>query len=59
MNIIFKILTKYRTKIPKTQHFVDLNLQNFAIPRKTYISGYFHLKATLILCGKLKICACN
>lgn len=53
------ILTDNRQKIPswKVDIVQNLALQNIALPRKTHISGHFHLKTIIIsenrLCNEL------
>jgi hypothetical protein len=59
MIIAIEILTNNRQKIPswKVDIVQNLGLQNTAVPRKTHISGHFHLKHPIItennLCNKL------
>lgn len=50
MITLFKILTKFRLIFPswKVDIVQYLCLQNFATPRKNYISGHFHLKTLII-----------
>ena len=49
MTNIVEILTNNRQKIPswKVDIVQNLALQNIALPRKTHISGHFHLKTII------------
>lgn len=49
MTNIVEILTNNRQKIPswKVDIVQNLALLNIALPRKTYISGHFHLKTAI------------
>jgi hypothetical protein len=59
MNIIIKILTNFRQKIPSWKVVIVRNLHKtkFLIPRKTNISGHFRLNTPKIsenrLCNML------
>lgn len=49
MDIILKITMRYKQKIPSINEIlVGLYPLFFAIPRKTYISGHFHLNTNII-----------
>ena len=53
MRIKLNILRFNRQKIPSMIEFCP---QNFTIPRKTYISRHFHLKANTINDNQLTRC---